>query len=169
MPSSIPLSLRISSEDAAFLAELEISGAKTPSEKVRAILAAARKQHRGSKDISQCLEIIQDMTRPALTNLRAAQADLNIRSDFIVKLYEKIPEILAELVAAEVDTGKDAKAQLKALEVALATEVFGFIEEVINMGLTSRSRTYDHKLIRNHMEPIIEIVELQKISKQKEI
>ncbi|MCG8406896.1 MAG: hypothetical protein MI923_16990 [Phycisphaerales bacterium] len=173
MPTNIPLSLRITSDDAAFLAELEVPGARTPSEKVRAILANARRQHRGTKDLVQCLELIQDMMRPSLNKVRAVQADLGLRSDFVLKLYEKVPELLAELVAVKIeagDVGEESQVKrLRSLEADLANEVFGLIEEIVNMGLTSKSRTYDPRLIKDRMEPIIEIVELQKMIKQREI
>lgn len=171
MPTSVPLSLRITNEDAEFLAKFEAKDARTPSEKVRAILANARRQHQGTQDLSQCLDNIQDLTRPGLHAVRTSQADLGIRSDFVVKLYEKIPEILAELIAAKIELG-DSKKQaksLKTLEYTLAKEVFGLIEEIISMGFTSKSRSFDPKLIRSCMEPIIEIVELQQMMKKKEI
>lgn len=173
MPSNIPLSLRITSDDAAFLAELEMPGAKTPSEKVRAILANARRQHQGTRDFVQCLELVQDMMRPGLNKVRSAQTELGMRSDFVLKLYEKVPEILAELVAVKIEPEGASEEQqtrrLRNLEADLANEVFGLIEEIINMGLTSKSRSYDPKLIKDRMEPIVEIVEFQKLIKQKEI
>jgi hypothetical protein len=49
------LSVRIPSEDLEWLAALEISGASTPSDKLRALIAQMRKQHQGTMDHATCV------------------------------------------------------------------------------------------------------------------
>ena len=50
MPRRIPLSVRITDADAAFLAQYKAEGATTPSEKLRALLADARRDAEGATD-----------------------------------------------------------------------------------------------------------------------
>lgn len=167
MPSrSVPLSVRVSDDDAAFLAAFEAPGATTPSEKLRAILAAARRRHLGARDFTDCAVLIEDMLRPAERRLRDAQRQAGRRSDFVFKLYEHMPEIMAEMIAAS-PTTDDGIDGLKRFEVALADQVFAVIEEILDLGLTSRSRSYDPDLIKDRLSPVLEIVELLKIARDQ--
>ena len=47
---SVPLSVRVSPDDARFISQIDIAGAATPSDKVRALLADARKRREGFSD-----------------------------------------------------------------------------------------------------------------------
>ena len=159
MPKSIPISVRLSDGDVAFLAEYEVQGARTPSDKLREILKAAREQEEGGRDVAACEELLRQMARPAERRLRKLQRETGLRSDLVMKLYERLPEMLAELVAAapEVD-GKPG--DLSRFEDRLSAELFSLVEEVFDLGLTSQSRTYDPDLMARRLEPVLEIAEL---------
>lgn len=166
MPRSVPLSVRISDEDAAFLAKFQAPGAKTPSEKMRAILAAARQRHEGSNDFEGCVGVVEEMVRPAAHHIRAVQRRKGIRSDFVIRIYERAPELVAGLVAAAPENEPDDKA-LQKFEAEIAAQIFGLMEEILDMGLTSRSRTYDPNLIENGLTPLLEVFDLLKISRDQ--
>ncbi|MEJ8473940.1 hypothetical protein [Roseibium algae] len=159
MPKSIPISVRLSNEDVAFLAEFEMQGARTPSDKLRGILKNAREQAEGSQDVARCEAMLRDLLRPAERKVRQSQRDNNIRSDFVIKLYQRLPEIVADLTAsAHVDVlDRD---QLERMEADLAAELFSLIEEVFDLGLTSQSRTYDPQLMQEKLKPVLEIAQL---------
>lgn len=166
MPRSIPLSVRINDADAAFLARLDVPDAKTPSDKLRAILKAARRREEGARDFAGCAELVQDMLRPAVHRLREAQRKAGIRSEFVLKVYERMPELMAELIAAAPGSKEDDET-LARFERAVADQVFSMIEEILDFGLTSRSRSYDPNLIKERLEPIIEILNLIKLSREQ--
>lgn len=161
MPKSVPLSVRISDDDAAFLARFATPGASTPSEKLRAILETARRRHEGEHDFDNALQFVEDIVRPSAHRLRTAQRRLGLRSDFVGKLYEHLPHMLADLVA-NAPTADDQSVEFQQFEAALADQFFALMEEVLDLGLTSQPRTYDPQLIRQKSEPIIEIVALLK-------
>ena len=73
---SVPFSARISTEDAAFIAGLEIDGAHTPSDKLRALLAEARKRRQGSGDYESSLQLAMDWLQPLR---RPQQPSLDVR------------------------------------------------------------------------------------------
>ncbi|MEM8988354.1 MAG: hypothetical protein AAGC95_16685 [Pseudomonadota bacterium] len=166
MPRSVPLSVRVSDDDAAFLAKFEAPEAKTPSEKLRAILAAARRRHEGAKDFPGCVETVEDMLRPSLHRLREANRVSGQRSDFVMKLYDRLPEIVAELMTADIDA-EAGQGALRRFEKDLADQVFSLIEEILDLGLTSRSRSYDPDLLKGRLSPILEILELIKLSREQ--
>jgi hypothetical protein len=156
MPKSVPLSVRLNDEEAAFLSAYEAPGAVTPSEKMRAILDDAKSRQIGVRDYAGCAAMMEDLLRPSLTRIRRAQRQADMRSDFALRMFEKLPELLAELVVAAPDDDASVE-QLTKFEAELADQVFALIEEIVDMGLTSRSRTYDPGLIRARMVPILEI------------
>lgn len=163
MSKSIPLSVRISEKDAEFLAELRVPEAKTPSDKVRAILVDARRRQEGTSDFSEAVAVVEDMLRPAAMRLRTSQRSEGDRSEFLMKLYERLPELVAELMAGAPppDAGKEARVQFEAV---IATQVFSIVEEILDMGLTSQARCFDPALVRNRLNPILEVTDLVKLS-----
>ncbi|WP_428643170.1 hypothetical protein [Roseibium sp.] len=159
MPKSIPISVRLSDDDVEFLAKYEVQGARTPSDKLREILRQAREREKGFQDVDACEELLRSMMRPAERGLRQLQREQGIRSDFVIKLYERLPDMFAELIAAAPGPEDEAK-ELKRFEERLAAELFALIEEIFNLGLTTKSRTYDPDLMDRKLEPLLEIARL---------
>ncbi|MHA7773683.1 hypothetical protein [Roseibium sp. M-1] len=171
MAKSIPISVRLSDDDFEFLAGYEVQGARTPSDKMREILRLAREREEGTQDVATCEDMLRSMTRPAERRLRQMQRETGTRSDFVIKLYERLPEMVAELVAAapapdkepEKSSGKTtgkATEELMRFEADLSAQLFALVEEIFNLGLTSQSRTYDPDLMDQRLEPILEIARL---------
>lgn len=159
MPKSIPISVRLNDDDVAFLASYEVQGARTPSDKLREILRAAREREEGIQDVAACEDLLRTMIRPAEKGVRQLQRETGQRSDFVIKLYERLPEMFAELIASAPGPGKDAQ-DLKKFEAALSAELFSLIEEIFDLGLTTPSRTYDPDLMDRRLAPILEITRL---------
>ncbi len=159
MPKSIPISVRLSDDDVAFLARYEAQGARTPSDKLREIVRSARQRDEGVQDVTACEDLLRSMLRPAERRLRQAQREAGIRSDLVMKLYERLPEMVAELTASAPDADCSAES-LKCFEAALSAELFSLIEEIFDLGLTSSSRTYDPDLMKERLAPLLEVARL---------
>jgi len=159
MPKSIPISVRLNDDDVEFLASYEVQGARTPSDKLREILRAAREREKGIQDVAACEDLLRSMVRPAERGLRQLQRETGIRSDFVIKLYERLPEMFAELIAAAPGS-EGGPEQLKRFEETLSAELFSLIEEIFDLGLTTQSRTYDPDLMDRRLAPILEIARL---------
>ncbi|MEL7527408.1 MAG: hypothetical protein AAFN16_16640 [Pseudomonadota bacterium] len=159
MPKSIPISVRLSDDDVAFLAGYEVQGARTPSDKMREILKAAREREEGVQDVASCEDLLRSMVRPAERGLRQLQRETGNRSDLVMKLYERLPEMLAELIASAPGP-EQGEQDLVKFEAALSAELFSVIEEIFDLGLTTPSRTYDPALMDRRLEPILEVARL---------
>lgn len=159
MPKSIPISVRLSDDDVAFLADYEVQGARTPSDKLREILRGAREREEGIQDVSSCEELLRSMARPAEKGVRQLQREAGVRSDFVIKLYERLPEMFAELIASAPGPEGEEK-DLRRFEADLSAELFSLIEEIFDLGLTSPSRTYDPELMDSRLKPILEITRI---------
>lgn len=165
MPRSVPLSVRISDDDAAFLARYQAEGATTPSEKLRALLADARRMEAGESDFAGRVEWCSSHLQPALNRTRNLQHAEKQRSDFVGRLYERLPELLATLMTGP-GNGDDAAMTLREFEADLAEQCFALMEEILDLGLTTQSRTYDPALIKTRLAPILEILDLVRLAQK---
>jgi len=158
MPKSVPLSVRVQPDDAAFIAELDIGGAQTPSDKVRAIIADARRRAEGSGSYAETLSLVQDTISPALQLLRAAENRQQIHSDLIFTVAEWIPDTLALLMSSfPLEHDVDEREQLHQAERGLADRVFRLLETVLRMGVTEHCRGYDAEVVSRRMGPVLEL------------
>lgn len=156
---SVPLSVRVSPEDASFIAAIEIAGAETPSDKVRALLADARKRQQGFTDYSSCLGMVQEMLAPTLQRLRAAEHQERVHSELVMELTQWMPEALAFLLTDLVDANGD-RDSLQAFEEGVAERMFRLIENVVRMNVTTECRGYDPLVVSRRMGPVFELVDV---------
>lgn len=159
MPRSVPLSVRITDADAAFLARYKVEGATTPSEKLRALLAEARAQHDEAARFSDKIDRFSAQLAPGLREVRELQRENRIRSDLVLHLYERMPELAALLATGPVEHA-DPQQSLVEFEDDLARLIFSLIEEVLDLGLTDNQRTYRTRLVQNNLEPVLEVIEM---------
>ena len=143
----------------------ELAGATTPSEKLRAILAAERSRAEGAEDPVQAFEVIRDMLRPAQRRTRRSEAELGQSSDFVRKLYERLPELVAVAFAGPGE--KVDHARLAAFEARLLDQVFALVQEVLELGLVERNRCYDPQAITVRLGPVQELIALIRMSQER--
>jgi len=166
---TVPMSVRISEADADFLSMLQIKGATTPSEKLRAIIAEARQRHSGERSYGEALALLEDIEAPALRRLRDAERVSGLHSELVLQLANWLPDAMAFLLANLPQDGEadSAAQQLRELEDGLADRVFAFIEQVLRQGVTRRAPCYDPSAIRRRIEPAIELSEVIQSSMEK--
>ena len=155
------MSVRLSEDDAAFLAGLSIAGAVTPSEKLRAVLAEARRRHEGRESYARCVAVLDDMLAPALQRLREVEYTDRLHSEFMAELYAWLPAASALLVIGVGGAG-GRDTDPVALEAGLADRVFELIEAVLRLGLTTRSPCYDPDLIADRLGGVLELTDLMR-------
>lgn len=163
MPTSktIPLSVRVSEEDAEFIATLQIVGAKTPSEKLRTIIAEARRRAQGRYEYSNCLALVREMVAPILTQVREIEHATQTHSEMLAQAGEWIPDMMAFLMTTlDRRTEKNDEGSLNDLEKGVADRVFTLIENVLRLGVTSQSRCYDPNLISDRLDTVVDLVSL---------
>ena len=169
---NIPLSVRISENDAKFLAELKIADAITPSEKMRALLSEARGRRRGKQDFEANCRLQQDLLTAFQAKRMRAEKEQHVHSELVTQVANWAVEMQAFLMAglhtdeeegrdthpSDTETGKhddpvDLDA-LKAFEADVADRAFLFVDLVLRMAVTPTSRTYDPTVVRQRVEPI---------------
>lgn len=155
---TVQISARISNEDAEFLSKLTINGAKTPSDKLRAIITQTRKRSIEIQDYTGCYKLIQDLVLPMNETIRKHELDQAVHSEFITRFFEWLPDLVAFAVSSvptkETET---IKKELEAYEQGLADRVFRFFESVMQMGVGEKNDCYTPDIISKKMEPILNL------------
>ncbi|MEL6365245.1 MAG: hypothetical protein AAFR11_10455 [Pseudomonadota bacterium] len=165
---TVPLSVRVSDDDATFLAGTEIAGATTPSEKLRAMLAAERRRREGAEDPAEAVEMFADMLRPAQRRVRGLAEEADLSSEAIAKLYERLPELLGVAYSGPRRAkGEAAEIVLKRFEGRLLDQAFALLEDVLALGMLSEARCYDPDAISKRLGPVLELVELIRLSRER--
>jgi hypothetical protein len=163
MSKTVPLSVRITDDDATFLTSLDIADAKTPSEKLRAILARERRRSEGTQDPVAAVDLVQDMLRPAHRRVRRCEED-GRRSDLVHKAYGRVPEIAGLLMAGP---ASDDPRSLAEFESRLAEKIASLSRDFMELGLFSHSRCYGDEAVKQNLPSLIELVELLSISNDR--
>jgi len=153
------LSVRIPSEDLEWLAALEIAGASTPSDKLRALIAQMRKQHQGTMDHATCVAWLRDLLGPFVVALREVENRNRMHSDAINAVIEWLPQIMATLLS-ERRFGKDAEARAKDIEAALVQRCFQLCATLMRLGVTPAAECYDPEVIERHLPKTIELANI---------
>lgn len=153
---SVPFSARISTEDAAFIASLEIDGAHTPSDKLRALLADARKRQQGYGDYESSLQVAMDWLQPLRRHLQTTEHRHQVHSVLLARLIEWLPDTLAFLQAAADNRAEPGLNQLHRIEQGAADRVLRLTEAVLQLALVSNS-CYAPQALQQRLQSTLEL------------
>ncbi len=159
---TVQLSTRVTDSDSAFLASLEIDGAQTPSDKLRALIDDARKRREGTRDYKAGLRLVEDMLAPALERIRGAENRTEQHSELVNNVVTWITETLAFVMSRSPDQHLPPEEghELESLERGLADRAFLLIESVLRLGVTEEAPCYDREAISKRMPQVVELVQL---------
>ncbi len=155
---TIPLSVRISHEDAEFIANLDIEGAKTPSDKIRAIIKEKRKSDLSGSDYSEVLTNIENYLLPISRQIKQVQHDENTYSQVIEPIRDSIAEILAYFISS----GRNVENILSCQEFEneLMERVSRLFERTIHLGVIQSTNTTRKNIFRNKLNTYIQLLRL---------
>ncbi len=158
----VSLAVRVSHEDAEFISQLKIEGAKTPSDKMRAIIAEARRRELGIHDFKTSLELTHNILDPVYSRIREAELDNEMHSELLTRTIEWLPEILAYIISRQddLDSKNESKKALNETEKGVADRVFRFMESTMQMGVTKRSPCYNTNTVLERVEPVLELSQI---------
>lgn len=158
MPNkTVPVSFRLPEAEAQFLNALHVEGAETASEKLRALIADARRRRHGTEEYPAALKLAQESLAPTLQIIRGSETENGMHSELVSRLGEWLPDCMAYLVASNgTATELDAETLLT-IERRLAEKVFVMIQSVLQMGVTKRSPCYDPSIIEQQLDPVMDL------------
>lgn len=169
MPSkTVPLSVRISDEDAEFLSSLEIGDARTPSEKLRALLTSERHLRAQGHDPEQAAQMISELLRPAQRRIRQIERQGAEESEPLRRIYDRLPDLAALALAGPQDTGAQPAGPdaLSALESALADRALALCEDLLRLYVSPSARRHAPDALTRRLSAILELADLMKIAQK---
>jgi hypothetical protein len=151
------VSVRIPSEDMEWLATLNLQGATTPSDKLRALVAQTRRQQEGASDYAASLSWMRDLLSSFATRIGTIEHRAGNHSELIRLLAEWAPQLMALLIA-ENGPGSQTPQRVLQLEERLASRVFQLMAATLRLTVTQNAACYDPKVLEKHLPQIIELV-----------
>ncbi len=161
---TVPLSVRVSHDDADFLVALEMEGADTPSEKLRALITEAKRRQDSMSGFSEAQMELRRMIQPLIENVQDYEATNEVYSQLLHLGLEWIPEAMAELVAQRFRMTKDATSEeMVQLERRVTDRVFRLIEGFLRLAVTQDCEGYDPQVIQKRLPRIRQLIELMQL------
>ena len=162
MPSKqVTISARISQEDAEFISRLNMAEAKTPSDKLRAIISQARQRMDRDQDYAGSLQTIQEIIQPVLRKIRKTEVENQIHSELIIRLAEWIPDAVAFLVSYISKNGEQkTNEKMLQLEQGVAERLIRLMESVLQLAITGHCACYDPEIVQRKIDPVLELCQI---------
>lgn len=157
---TVPVSVRLSHEDAEFISGLKINGANTPSDKLRAIIGEKRRKSATAMDYQGCFQEIHRYMEPALEIIRKMENDQGVHSEIVTRSFEWLPDLIAYIVSMLSIDQEEHSPDYTELERGLADRLFRVMETVLQMGTTKWCHCYDPETMAKRSEPVLDLAGL---------
>jgi hypothetical protein len=156
---SVSLSVRLPDEDAAFIAELALEGAVTPSDKLRLIIRDARLRAQNPNSYDEALKQAQDAILPVIQQVRRHEFETDAYSE----LLDRYLVWLAEANAFTITSGRGSDLKefsAGPFETGVAMRIFRLMNLVLRMGTTVDAPCYDAKMIDRGLRDLADVMKL---------
>ncbi|WP_028581716.1 hypothetical protein [Desulfogranum japonicum] len=154
----VQIGARISHEDAEFISQLQIEGARTPSDKLRAIIEQARKEHENAKDFTGVYRSVLQQVLPLIEYIKREELANEKHSELVEKILNWLPEFYAYTL-----TGihpEQEQNDLIAYERGLLERTFRLLESILHIELSKNPSSYTPSLVRNHLESVEDLLHI---------
>ena len=155
------VSVRIPEDDLQWLMGLDIEGARNPSDRIRSLIGATRRQRAGTSDYVSCAAMLRDFLRPLQDVLSAAERREKVHSEVVATILAALPEIMAEAIAfPPVPADGPAAATLSHIEANLATRTMRLLVQLLRLSITPAVPAYDPTVLDSYLAEIAHIADL---------
>lgn len=159
----IPVSVRISQEDADFIASLNLEGTHTPSEKIRELLKQARLAHTQAQDYESALGAMEKFLHNAKRDIARAEKNLGVHSHILARLFELLPDLAATLAQnLPDDTNLDS---LKNHEREMMWRAVRLTDSILQLAVTGKGAAYDDSVLQE-LENTLKLAEIVKAARE---
>lgn len=148
-----PLSARIPGDLYLWLAQLQVEGATTNSDKLRVLLGQLKRQHDGAYDYVAAHAWARDLTARLREALVRAEGESGAHSEVMAALLDHTTAMLA-LTMCNVPSNS---AEAARLEEVLVRRSLGLFENLLRQATTQRAAAYDPAVVRRHLSTALEL------------
>lgn len=154
-PSMEPLSARIPSDLYLWLAQLQVEGAATNSDKLRVLLGQLKRQHDGAFDYVAAHAWTRDLTARLRDSLVRIESETDHHSEVVSLLLDHFVSALALAISQAPQNADDARK----LEEALVRRATSLCETLLRQGTPSSAAAYDPQVVRKHLGTALELAQ----------
>ncbi len=155
-----PLSVRLSDEDTSFLAELEVDGAVTASDKIRGLIRRARQKAEPIESFPAALMVSHDHLAAAVRRLRLIEQDLDRHSEVAVCLLTAAEEFLALALTTPRPDAVRVADDLVRHEARLVDCAARMMEQLLRWAVTPTAPAYDSAVISRRLAGVADLMRL---------
>lgn len=148
-----PLSARIPSDLYLWLAQLQVEGATTNSDKLRVLLSQLKRQHDGAFDYVAAHAWARELTHRLRECLVRIEGQEGRHSEVLGQLVEQVTSLMA-LVISHAPADADAAARLEDTLVRRAA-LLG--ESLLRQAATGQAHAFDPGVVKRHLGASIEL------------
>jgi len=156
---STPLSVRLSEDDTAFLASLEMDGAVTASEKIRGLIRQARQRAESPDSFPAALAFSHEHLAAAVRAVRVIEEGVDRHSDVTVGLMITAEEILALALAAPRPGGAEIEDLIRH-EARLVDCAARMMEQLLRWAVTPTAPAYDAHVVSRRIVVMADLMRL---------
>lgn len=154
-PTMEPLSARIPSDLYLWLAQLQVEGAATNSDKLRVLLGQLKRQHDGAFDYVAAHAWTRDLTARLRESLVRVESESGQHSEVVSLLLDHVVAALALAISQAPATADDARK----FEEALVRRASALTETLLRQGTPATAAAYDPQVVRRHLGPTLELAQ----------
>lgn len=148
-----PLSARLPSDLYLWLAQLQVEGATTNSDKLRVLLGQLKRQHDGAFDYVAAHAWAREMTHRLREALVRIEGQEGLHSEVLGQLVEQVTTLMALVISAAPATAAEATR----LEDALVRRSALLGESLLRQATTGAAHAFDPEVVKRHLGPTIEL------------
>jgi hypothetical protein len=162
-----PVSVRLNAEELAQLEGLDLPGARTAGQKLRALLAEARTLQPSDGDYAALLDRLQGQVRPLVRAVREAEREQGMRSELLPRMADGLAEAMAWLLAEAGHQQIPDPASLARLESGLADRSAALARHLLEVYLSGESAAYDRAALAARVRPLAALADLSDDKRDK--
>lgn len=152
------ITLRLDEDDLGYLAGVEVVGAANLSEKIRALLADARRQREGLTDFGAAYDFARRLLAATERRIRDTEVQAEIRSELLSRVLAWLPDLMALLLAGGAGDQSDQPAQLRRLERAVGERVLSLADSLVQQAVAGFPGCYDSRALTGRAQSVLRIV-----------
>lgn len=152
-PSMEPLSARIPSDLYLWLAQLQVEGATTNSDKLRVLLGQLKRQHDGAFDYVAAHAWTRDLTARLRESLVRTEGQTGQHSEVVSLLLDHFIAAQALVISQAPADGDEARR----FEEALVRRAVALSETLLRQGIPPTAAAFDPQVVRRHLAPTLDL------------
>ncbi len=152
----VPHSVRLSEEDSDFIVKMNVPGAVTSSDKIRAIIKSRREKSERENSYEGLLYTSEEILQPIIHKLKIAE----LESDQHSELLSLFLEWLVEATSYTAYHAHEDELSLSEMERGIMQRLIRIINATLRLGIIPEAPCYDANIIRKNLGSTLKLAAL---------